>query len=161
MEAELSVCKNCKKSVTSAHLDLHEAHCLRFLVLCPECKEAIPKEKMEEHRGQEHGQVDCSMCQLRMQKNLLEIHEAKECRERPAKCKFCELAVRFSKLGVHEDYCGRRTERCTNCNQYIMHKELTHHRDVCRGQQAQLREERMLCDLRVRNSSSSPSKSAC
>lgn len=43
--------------MTSAHLDLHEAHCLRFLVLCPECKEAIPKEKMEEHREKGHRQV--------------------------------------------------------------------------------------------------------
>ncbi|XP_058139725.1 XIAP-associated factor 1 isoform X2 [Dasypus novemcinctus] len=119
MEEDISECRNCKRRVASAHLALHEAHCLRFLALCPGCKEPIRKEKMEEHQEREHQQ-------------------ANECRERPVKCKFCELAVRFSKLGVHEGNCGCRTERCTNCDQYFMLRELTHHKDVCQGRQAEL-----------------------
>ena len=35
---------------------LHEAHCLRFIVLCPECEEPIPESKMKEHMEVVHQQ---------------------------------------------------------------------------------------------------------
>ncbi|KAB1265760.1 XIAP-associated factor 1 [Camelus dromedarius] len=89
--------EDCKRSVASAHLALHEAHCLLFLVLCPECKEAVPQEKMDEHCRGGHQQVGCAMCQQSLPKHSLEVHEATECQERPVECKFCELAVRLSK----------------------------------------------------------------
>ncbi|XP_023374507.1 XIAP-associated factor 1 isoform X2 [Otolemur garnettii] len=56
LEDTLQVCPNCKKNVATSHFTLHEAHCLRFLVLCPECEEAIPRAKMEEHRQACHQQ---------------------------------------------------------------------------------------------------------
>ncbi|PNJ13145.1 XAF1 isoform 2 [Pongo abelii] len=56
MEGDFSVCRNCKRHVASAHFTLHEAYCLRFLVLCPECEEPVPKETMEEHCKVEHQQ---------------------------------------------------------------------------------------------------------
>ena len=43
--------------MASAHLTLHEAHCLLSLVLCPECKEPVPQAKMEEHCETGHQQV--------------------------------------------------------------------------------------------------------
>lgn len=43
--------------MASVHFALHEAHCLRFLVLCPECEEPIPKSKMKEHAEAVHQQV--------------------------------------------------------------------------------------------------------
>lgn len=43
--------------MASAHLTLHEAHCLLFLALCPECKEPVPQGKMDEHREKGHQQV--------------------------------------------------------------------------------------------------------
>lgn len=57
MEGASQVCKNCKRSVASAHLALHEAHCLLSLVLCPECKEPVSPEKMDEHRENRHQQA--------------------------------------------------------------------------------------------------------
>ncbi|EGW06934.1 F-box only protein 39 [Cricetulus griseus] len=57
MEADSQVCSNCKRDVASVHFTLHEAHCLRFLVLCPECEEPIPKSKMKEHAETVHQQV--------------------------------------------------------------------------------------------------------
>uniref|UniRef100_A0A8C9NZ54 XIAP associated factor 1 n=1 Tax=Spermophilus dauricus TaxID=99837 RepID=A0A8C9NZ54_SPEDA len=57
MEGDFQVCGNCRRSVASDHFTLHEAHCLRFLVLCPECEEPIPKSKMKEHFENEHQQV--------------------------------------------------------------------------------------------------------
>uniref|UniRef100_A0A2K6FSQ7 XIAP associated factor 1 n=1 Tax=Propithecus coquereli TaxID=379532 RepID=A0A2K6FSQ7_PROCO len=139
MEGAFQVCRNCKRKVASAHFTLHEVHCLRFLVLCPECEEAVPGVKMEEHCKNSHRQVGCAMCQQSVQKPLLEFHEAKECQERPTECKFCKLAVRLSKLEVHEFYCGKRTELCPDCGQSIMLEVLAQHKDVCRSEQAQLR----------------------
>uniref|UniRef100_A0A8C8THI9 XIAP associated factor 1 n=1 Tax=Peromyscus maniculatus bairdii TaxID=230844 RepID=A0A8C8THI9_PERMB len=59
MEADFQVCSNCKRNVASVHFALHEAHCLRFLVLCPECEEPIPKSKMKEHAEAVHQQKQC------------------------------------------------------------------------------------------------------
>ncbi|XP_063655597.1 XIAP-associated factor 1 isoform X6 [Pan troglodytes] len=119
MEGDFSVCRNCKRHVVSANFTLHEAYCLRFLVLCPECEEPVPKETTEEHCKVEHQQ-------------------ANECQERPVECKFCKLDMQLSKLELHESYCGSRTELCQGCGQFIMHRMLAQHRDVCRSEQAQL-----------------------
>nr|XP_015107927.1 XIAP-associated factor 1-like isoform X2 [Vicugna pacos] len=121
MEGDSQMCRNCKRSVASAHLALHEAHCLLFLVLCPECKEAVPQEKMDEHCRGGHQQ-------------------ATECQERPVECKFCELAVRLSKVELHEHHCGQQTKLCPGCGQLFMLHVLAKHRDVCRGEQARLQE---------------------
>ncbi|XP_014645140.1 PREDICTED: XIAP-associated factor 1 isoform X2 [Ceratotherium simum simum] len=120
MEGAFQACRNCKRSMAPAHLALHEAHCLLFLVLCPECKGPVPPAKKEEHCENGHQQ-------------------ATECPDRPVECKFCKLAVRLSKLEIHEHHCGNRTELCLHCGQPIMLQELAQHTDVCRGEQAQLR----------------------
>lgn len=46
-----------KRRVASAHLALHEAHCLLFLAQCPECKEPVLQAKMDEHCENGHQQV--------------------------------------------------------------------------------------------------------
>nr|XP_020738504.1 XIAP-associated factor 1 [Odocoileus virginianus texanus] len=75
MEEAYQVCRNCKRRVASNLLALHEAHCLVFLVLCPECKEHVLWDKMEEHRQGGHQQVGCATCQQSMPKDLLESHK--------------------------------------------------------------------------------------
>ncbi|XP_034363631.1 XIAP-associated factor 1 isoform X2 [Arvicanthis niloticus] len=112
MEGDFQVCRNCKRNVASLHFTLHEAHCLRFLVLCPECEEPIPKSKMKEHVEVVHQQT-------------------KENQQHPAKCKFCELVVRFTNLDIHESLCGSQTKDCPHCNQPITLRELAQHKDVC------------------------------
>lgn len=112
MEDDFQVCRNCKRSVASSHFTLHEAHCLRFLVLCPECEEPIPESKMKEHVEAVHQQT-------------------KESQQDPAECKFCELAVQLSKLDVHEYHCGSRTEHCPHCNQRVILRVLAQHKDLC------------------------------
>ncbi|EHB05775.1 XIAP-associated factor 1, partial [Heterocephalus glaber] len=140
VEGDFQVCGNCRSSVPSAHFIIHEAHCLRFLVFCSKCEEPVPGVKMEEHCEQRHTQVTCVMCQQSVQKSLLELHETKECQERPVKCKFCELTVYFSKLETHESHCGSRTERCPHCDQLLLLWQLAQHKDVCQREQALLRE---------------------
>ncbi|KAB0400153.1 hypothetical protein E2I00_017851, partial [Balaenoptera physalus] len=128
MKGNFQVCRNCKRSVATGHLALHEAHCLLFLVLCPECKEPILQDKMEEHRRGGHQQ-------------------AKECQERPVECQFCELAVRLNKVDIHERHCGRRTEVCPGCGQQIALHTLARHRDECRGEQTR-RQKVHFCSLK-------------
>nr|XP_008269082.2 XIAP-associated factor 1 [Oryctolagus cuniculus] len=123
MEGDFQECGRCKRSVASAHFALHEAHCLRFLELCPECKEPIPGVKMADHL-KEHQQPE--ECLQRPDKHL----------EQPVECKFCELAVHLSKLQTHEHHCGARTERCPDCGRFVMLRELAQHRGVCGGRQA-------------------------
>uniref|UniRef100_A0A8D1MT25 TRAF-type domain-containing protein n=1 Tax=Sus scrofa TaxID=9823 RepID=A0A8D1MT25_PIG len=122
----------------SGHLALHEAHCQLFLVLCQECKGPVLQTEMEEHCQGGHKQVGCAMCQQSLPRHLLEIHETKECPERPVKCQFCELAVRLNKLEIHEHHCGRQTELCADCGQHIMLRVLAQHRDVCWAEQTLL-----------------------
>ncbi|XP_021573755.1 XIAP-associated factor 1 isoform X2 [Carlito syrichta] len=119
MERAFQVCRNCKRSMASAHFALHEAHCLQFLVICPECEEPIPRVKMEEHCRDKHQQ-------------------AKKFQERPTECQFCDLAVQLNKLKVHESYCGKQTEFCPDCGLYIMLRVLAQHKNVCQSKEAWL-----------------------
>ncbi|XP_012581462.1 PREDICTED: XIAP-associated factor 1 [Condylura cristata] len=138
MEEALQVCRNCRRRIVLAHLALHEAHCLQFLVLCPECKEPVPQTKMDEHREAGHQQVGCAMCQQSVQKHTLELHESTECQERPTACQFCQLAVRLSKLELHQRHCGNQTKLCPECGQVVTLRGLAQHRDTCRSEPAPL-----------------------
>ncbi|XP_075417274.1 XIAP-associated factor 1 isoform X2 [Tenrec ecaudatus] len=125
MEEDMQECEHCKRSVASAHFALHEAHCTRFLVLCPVCEEPVPKKKLKEHTEDKHT-------------------EATECRMRQVQCKFCELTVSFNKLEDHEYKCGSRTELCPDCNKFIQLCKLAYHKDTCqRGQTEPRKGERM------------------
>uniref|UniRef100_A0A8D2D1R9 XIAP associated factor 1 n=1 Tax=Sciurus vulgaris TaxID=55149 RepID=A0A8D2D1R9_SCIVU len=117
MEGDLQVCGNCRRSVGSAHLTLHEAHCLRFLVLCPECEEPVPKLKMKKHYENKHQS---------------------ECQQYSIKCKFCELTGPLTQLRIHENHCSKQTECCPHCGQFIRLPVLAQHKEVCQDEQAHL-----------------------
>lgn len=138
MEGAFQMCRNCKRRVASNLLALHEAHCLIFLVLCPECKEPVLQDKMEEHLQGGHQQVGCAMCQQSVPKHSLESHEAQECQERPIECQFCHLAVRLNKVDLHEHHCGQQMEVCPDCGQHVMLRVLARHREECRREQPRL-----------------------
>ncbi|XP_051847462.1 XIAP-associated factor 1 [Antechinus flavipes] len=105
MEEDLRLCTNCERKVPSTYFLLHEAHCLRFRAICPECKEVILKKEMKDHLENGHLQAQCSLCLESMQKYLLEAHEA-ACPERPIECEFCGWAVPLSGLEEHESGCS-------------------------------------------------------
>uniref|UniRef100_A0A8C7EDG6 Uncharacterized protein n=1 Tax=Nothoprocta perdicaria TaxID=30464 RepID=A0A8C7EDG6_NOTPE len=46
-----------KRDVSAANFSLHEAHCLRFLTLCPECDEPIARKDIKDHHAEAHKQV--------------------------------------------------------------------------------------------------------
>ncbi|NXE55977.1 XAF1 factor, partial [Casuarius casuarius] len=120
-----------KRDVSAANFSLHEAHCLRFLTLCPECDEPVAQKDMKDHQTEAHKQVRCNLCHQSMQQYQLECHKAKECHERAMKCKICELEMPFNKLQEHLNTCASRTERCWECNKYVMYKDQNKHKDIC------------------------------
>ncbi|NXQ85612.1 XAF1 factor, partial [Nyctibius grandis] len=131
MTEESRFCENCKRDVSAANFSLHEAHCLRFLTLCPECDEPVAEKDMKDHQTEAHKQVRCNLCQRSMQQYQLEHHETKECHKRAMKCKICELEMPFNKLQEHLNTCASRTEQCWECNKYVMYKDLNKHKDIC------------------------------
>uniref|UniRef100_A0A668A5H7 XIAP associated factor 1 n=1 Tax=Myripristis murdjan TaxID=586833 RepID=A0A668A5H7_9TELE len=105
------------KEVAEANFALHESHCRRFLCLCPDCEEPVPKEQLDQHRLDQHTQAD-------------------ECEERLQCCKFCELEVPWKELDEHSAACGSRTERCGDCGRYVTLKDQLEHDKICPATQA-------------------------
>ncbi|NWS59743.1 XAF1 factor, partial [Chunga burmeisteri] len=122
-----------KRDVSAPNFSLHEAHCLRFLTLCPECDEPVAQKDMKDHQTEAHKQVRCNLCHQSMQQYQLEHHETKECHKRAMKCKICELEMPFNKLQEHLNTCASRTEWCWECNKYIMYKDQNKHKDICQN----------------------------
>lgn len=118
---DFQVCRNCKKSVASTNLVLHEAHCLRFLVHSPESKEPQSKEKLEAHLKSEHqgGRA------VALKTTELQEHVA---------CQLGELALSSCKLGTHEHYHGKQMEQCMGCGWSIPLQGLAQHRKVCQNE---------------------------
>ncbi|NXN95339.1 XAF1 factor, partial [Rhinopomastus cyanomelas] len=121
-----------KRDVSAANLSLHEAHCLRFLTLCPQCNEPVAHKDMRGHQAEAHKQVRCGGCRRGVQQYQLEQHETQECPKRAVRCQVCELEMPFEKLEEHVASCASRTERCPECGRYVMYREQEEHRDVCR-----------------------------
>ncbi|KFU99619.1 XIAP-associated factor 1, partial [Tauraco erythrolophus] len=133
MTEESRFCKNCKRDVSAANFSLHEAHCLRFLTLCPKCDEPVAQKDMKHHQMEAHKQVRCTLCHQSMQQYQLEHHETEECHKRAMKCEICELEMPFNKLQEHLNTCASRTEWCWECNKYIMYKDQNKHKDICQN----------------------------
>ncbi|NXF63025.1 XAF1 factor, partial [Ciccaba nigrolineata] len=122
-----------KRDVSAANFSLHEAHCLRFLTLCPECDEPVAQKDIKDHQTEAHKQARCKLCHQSMQQYQLEHHETKECQQRVMKCKICELEMPFNKLQEHLNTCASRTEQCWACNKYIMYKDWNKHKEICQN----------------------------
>ncbi|KAK0135806.1 XIAP-associated factor 1 [Merluccius polli] len=105
-------CGQCHKVVAIDNFALHESHCRRFLCLCPDCDETVPREQLEQHRLDEHTQVQ-------------------DCVVRLLCCEFCELELPCRELEEHECVCGSRTERCNICHNYILLRDQAQHAHTC------------------------------
>uniref|UniRef100_A0A8P4GCE9 TRAF-type domain-containing protein n=1 Tax=Dicentrarchus labrax TaxID=13489 RepID=A0A8P4GCE9_DICLA len=124
-------CSSNHKEVAEANFALHESHCSRFLCLCPDCDESVPREQLDQHREEQHTQVRCSKCNQKMQRCYLADHESDECVERLQSCKFCELEMPWKDLNEHCLACGSRTELCRDCGRYITLRDLPEHGLTC------------------------------
>ncbi|XP_074046613.1 XIAP-associated factor 1 isoform X2 [Macrotis lagotis] len=132
MEEDLQLCTNCEKKVPSTYFHLHEAHCLKFRTICPECKEVILKKELKDHQENGHKQVQCKLCQQTMKKYLLEAHEA-GCPERPIRCEFCDLAVPLSHLEEHESSCSGQTKTRITCKQPVQQAQQANPENIIRS----------------------------
>ncbi|KAM9178578.1 TRAF-type zinc finger domain-containing protein 1 [Mergus octosetaceus] len=140
-EGETRLCGNCKKDIPVPNFTIHEIHCSRNLEVCRYCNESIPKSEMKNHIESEHVQVTCK-CSMKVEKSLLEDHEASACPLRPAVCQHCDIQLPFNKLQDHESYCGARTEICSGCGLNVMVKDLKEHPRVCGKEVKQARVSR-------------------
>lgn len=125
------ICGQCHKEVAEANFALHETHCSRFLCLCPDCKEAVPRDQLAEHREEQHTQVRCTKCNKKMERCQLPDHEADECEERLQSCVFCELELPWKELDEHCLACGSRTELCRDCGRYVKLRDQPEHELTC------------------------------
>ncbi|KAG7235376.1 hypothetical protein INR49_032716 [Caranx melampygus] len=107
-------CGQCHREVAEANFALHETHCSRFLCVCPDCDESVPKEQLDQHREEQHTEVRCSKCNQKMERRHLMDHE---------------LPVK--ELGQHREVCGSRTELCRECNRYVKLRDLAEHGLTC------------------------------
>ncbi|XP_068441529.1 XIAP-associated factor 1 [Clinocottus analis] len=112
-------CGTCHKDVAEANFSLHETHCRRFLCLCPDCDEPVPREQLDQHREEQHTEVRCSKCHLKMERRHLVDHESDQCEERLQSCCYCELELPRKDLDEHQLVCGSRTELCRDCGRYV------------------------------------------
>ncbi|XP_016133764.1 XIAP-associated factor 1 isoform X2 [Sinocyclocheilus grahami] len=119
------------KEVAKANYDLHEPHCKRFLCICPDCDETVPRDQLEEHKTEQHTEVKCKMCNKKKERRHLLDHEKDECSERPQICEFCQLELPLSSLKVHKVSCGSRTERCSDCGRYVKLMDQLDHAPIC------------------------------
>nr|XP_055052721.1 XIAP-associated factor 1 [Misgurnus anguillicaudatus] len=132
MDTEENVlCTHCNKEVAKANFDLHEPHCRRFLCLCPDCDDTVPRELLEEHKSEQHAQVKCQKCNKKMERRHLLDHETNECSERLQSCEYCSLELPLKDLLKHSLSCGSRTERCHDCGRYVQFKDQLQHTNNC------------------------------
>ncbi|KAM9318352.1 XIAP-associated factor 1 [Pholidichthys leucotaenia] len=130
-EEPTRTCGHCHRDVAEANFALHESHCQRFLHLCPECEENVPKDQLQQHMKDQHTLVRCSKCDEKMQRCQLSDHEKNTCNKRLQNCVFCELEVPWKDLEEHTDVCGSRTERCEDCGQYVLLRNQPDHALTC------------------------------
>ncbi|NXG63561.1 XAF1 factor, partial [Hemiprocne comata] len=123
-----------KRGVSATNFSLHEAHCLRFLTLRPECDEPVAQKDVTDYQKEAHKQVRNAACSSGKSAIISSIHvQTMECHKRAVKCKICELEIPFNKLQEHLNTCASQTEWCWECNKYIMYKDQNEHKEICQN----------------------------
>uniref|UniRef100_A0A671NQA4 XIAP associated factor 1 n=1 Tax=Sinocyclocheilus anshuiensis TaxID=1608454 RepID=A0A671NQA4_9TELE len=118
----------CNKEVAKENYDLHEPHCKRFLCICPDCDETVPRDQLEQHKTEQHTEVTTT---TQHWLTLCCFLQKDECTERPPICEFCQLELPLSNLKEHKVSCGSRTERCSDCGWYVKLMDQLEHAQIC------------------------------
>ncbi|XP_035627471.2 XIAP-associated factor 1-like isoform X2 [Oncorhynchus keta] len=127
-EERTRICDQCHKEVAVSNFALHESHCQRFLCLCPDCDEPVPRELLEQHHQNQHSQVKCTNCDKKVESCQLLDHE---CKARLQRCEFCPVELPLSAMAEHSLACGSRTERRSDCGRYITLRDQPEHGQIC------------------------------
>lgn len=115
-------CDNCKLKIARQNYTIHTLHCARHLEVCNKCGEPVPKDKLKDHMNTEHAEENCTKCGKSMEKGLLQEHAQSDCPKRLISCLYCELELPSNEMIAHAEYCGTRTEKCTECGEFVMLK---------------------------------------
>lgn len=135
---------------------IHTIHCQRNIYLCSKCNEPVNHSQKEEHDEAYHKQIFCTSCHLPVEKYLLNQHILNHCPKSKhnnfikilivfvslrmgffylnlfagkVKCQICDIDVGAEDINDHENYCGARTEKCSECGEFVMLKYKQLHLD--------------------------------
>ncbi|XP_065334679.1 TRAF-type zinc finger domain-containing protein 1-like isoform X2 [Cloeon dipterum] len=133
MEEEMEICSNCKREIRSVNYVTHSVHCHRNIVICNKCNEPVPRAELAAHDASEHKLRSCSACGAQVEKALMQKHAKEDCPHRKITCTFCELELEAKEAIEHVSYCGTRTEKCSECGEFVMLKYQALHLDSNHG----------------------------
>ncbi|TVU37444.1 hypothetical protein EJB05_10759 [Eragrostis curvula] len=122
-----STCAHCQREIPSSNMALHSVHCARNLQKCDHCGDMVPRKLMDEHYGENHAPVDCSLCKHAIERELWDLHTGIQCPQRMLACQYCEYELPAVDLFEHQDVCGNRTEYCQECRKYVRLREWIGH----------------------------------
>ncbi|XP_010434987.1 PREDICTED: uncharacterized protein LOC104718866 [Camelina sativa] len=156
-------CRNCKHSIPSRSIALHEAYCSRNNVVCnyngcgivlrveeaknhlhcEKCGQALQPTEMEKHVKVFHEPLTCG-CGVVLEKEQMVQHQARDCPLRLIACRFCGDMVeagnsaadardRMRGMSEHESTCGSRTAPCDSCGRSVMLKDMDIHQIAVHG----------------------------
>ncbi|KAM7275785.1 hypothetical protein ACFE04_017651 [Oxalis oulophora] len=157
MEEDAVECFNCKHSILSRNIVLHEAFCSRHNVVCQhgdcgivlrvneaknhvhcnKCEKGFQVGEMEKHMKVFHEPLSCP-CGVVLEKAEMVQHQSSICPLRLEACRFCGDMVqagnsainfhdRLRGLSEHESFCGSRTAPCDSCGRSVMLKDMDVH----------------------------------
>lgn len=52
--AVMTTCSNCDKQIDLAKQRMHQVQCLKLVIRCPQCNQAVLKSEIEQHRIELH-----------------------------------------------------------------------------------------------------------
>ncbi|ANM67522.1 Ubiquitin fusion degradation UFD1 family protein [Arabidopsis thaliana] len=156
-------CRNCKHSIPSRSIALHEVYCSRHNVVCnhhgcgivlrveeaknhlhcEKCGKALQPTEMEKHLKVFHEPLTCG-CGIVLEKEQMVQHQGKDCPLRLIACRFCGDMVeagnsaadtrdRMRGMSEHESTCGSRTAPCDSCGRSVMLKDMDIHQIAVHG----------------------------
>ncbi|XP_043942516.1 XIAP-associated factor 1-like isoform X4 [Protopterus annectens] len=132
VNSETKYCRNCEREIAGSNFIIHEAHCVRTIVLCEVCKEPVSKDMLQDHKETQHQEVMCK-CGMKMEKKVFEKHQAEECMLQTIPCEFCKMEVELRNFPEHQNYCGSRTDLCPLCQKRITYFDMEQHCETCTG----------------------------
>ncbi len=139
-----------KRDIPINNYRMHTVHCVRNVVLCPDCSEPYPRSQLQRHQQEAHSTKECDWCSQEMAPLHIVSHKVRKgtyevcillwitdlrfqkssCPKRPVFCSYCKLEFTARDCSDHESYCGSRTEQCPECKDFVMLKDWEEHQKM-------------------------------
>jgi len=119
-------CVYCDRTdIAAIDYEQHEKECKESTVKCDVCgQEYILKDKFSHKCG-----VECVLCNERISdSNDQLLHLLTSCKERRAICNYCGVFRTCIDMEQHRNFCGSRSEKCTECDQFVSLRNMEAHK---------------------------------